>query len=191
MDNHSFNDTPEELAAMAAKLKEKKNKKKKKNTLKNYFKTVTNFQGFDKRFCAFEPSINDYVFVPKDYAIKRRQETIVHFCGECFLTPCISDEHHRDVAHHSAKWSIQDRLPNKSVIRRCETLMKGYMRKYFGRAYVTRSGLPNCAYELIGRLVPYYQKACIRINNEIRSLHLEELEDSCSMEDSCSTEEEL
>ena len=137
--------------------KVKKKKVTKERSLKTYFVVPKNFQGFDRSLCYFEKKVGDFVFLPKDYATEYCQSFPVRFCPKCLLGPCISLIHHRDVCRMAADLSFSNQVSHMKVVRKCETLMRGFMRKVFGREYTTRVGLPCCVHQSINQAVTYMQ----------------------------------
>lgn len=136
--------------------KKKRSKKTKEKSIRSYFIPETNFQGFEKRLCVYESSIKDFVFVPKKYAVKSKKRGILgKFCQSCKLGPCIATEHYDELSAKAAKVAVSDGKSTRIVVKRCETLMKGFMRKYFGREYLNRVGLPECVHQNIHMVARY------------------------------------
>ena len=129
----------------------KKRKTIRKESIKRHFLPQTNFQGFPKKDCVFQAKVNDYVYVPKNY---KEADKDALFCKECMLSPCLVFGHYKELCDKASQLSIMEELPNNTVAKRCETLMKGFMRKHFGREYLNRVGLPSCVFEGIADVIP-------------------------------------
>lgn len=150
----------------------KKKGKRKNNTVKNYFATIVNFQGFPKHKCVYQLSVHDYVYVPPNYQDVARPNLLSKFCRKCLLTPCLASFHYTELCGKIAKLLMVDpaeRVSTLVVSRRCETMMKGYMRKYFGAKYTRDTGLPQCVYEALRDIIPYYEaRPLYKLNIEIK-----------------------
>ncbi len=165
------------------KSKKKKGGIKKRNTVKNYFPTVSNFQGFPRNKCVFNTCIKDYVYVPQKYVEEARAGPISTFCEHCLLAPCLAESHYAMIKEKASGFILADGATPLIATQKCETFMKGRMRRYFGPTYTRERGLPQCAYEAIGDLVPHYVS--------IHAIHLSSAEeDSSSSEEEESQEEE-
>ena len=148
----------EQGAAKKRKTDTKKTKKKKKPSIKAFFQTVTNSQGFPIHKCRYEERIGDHVYVPPNYdgrlslggAIRGKTE----FCPWCKLKPCIAVEHFEDIFHKSynehskaEKRFKEGRLNqknNEALINRIARSTNQFMRKYFGSEYTKKVGTPHC-----------------------------------------------
>jgi hypothetical protein len=111
--------------------KKKKTTKKKPQTLKKFFPTLKNWQGFDMHLCRYEESIRDYIFLPQNYGQLSRHRQPHQFCNDCKLKPCITIEHldeicklqfeeHRlhDEAREAGK-KVRELAPVNRAERRC------------------------------------------------------------------------
>lgn len=117
--------------------------------LRNHFIVPKNFQGFEKRLCVFEPSIQDYVFVPKQYGAITKAHTRVEFCKKCMLTPCFTIENMEELAEKSVELSSKKTLSKLAIGDRMESFVRRRMVKYYGREYAVRTGIPECVLEEI------------------------------------------
>lgn len=139
---------------MSGIFKKKKATKKKPVTVKAFFPTMTNSQGFGMHLCRYEQSVRDYVFVPKNYGQKARSEgKPMIYCSCCKLTPCITVEHWEDVFRvaydeHTKQWEgMQQGKKKKSdlaIMKKLERFTVRLMGKYFGREYTKKIGIPEC-----------------------------------------------
>lgn len=143
---------------------------KKKGKMTNHFATAKNFQGFDKHLCVFEPTINDFVFVPKNYGVVTKAQQKVNFCPKCMLTPCINIENKEAMVLKAYDLKKSNDKSSTMLGDRMETYMKRLMVKYFGREYSTKKGIPDCVLEEIVELTKPEEPA-------------EQLEDSQSWSD--------
>ena len=150
------NDPTGEIRGQQFDLKppKKKARKAKAAKLENYFQVKKNSQGFAMKNCVFEKAVNSYVFVPKNYGSSKSGE----FCVHCKLRPCIAEEHYSDMVDKASELSIEKRLDHRTIVCRLETLMKSFMRKYFGREYTRKNGLPQCVHEKMPSISAYTQK---------------------------------
>ena len=131
------------------KPKKKKKKGPKQQKMKAHFVPLKNSQGFEKRLCVFEPSINDLVFVPKKYGEVSKKERIREFCKHCKLTPCITIEHLDEIVDKWVDLTVGrnkqlPRLSRDAVVNRLEKFTMRFMTKYFGREYTQKHGMPEC-----------------------------------------------
>jgi hypothetical protein len=83
--------------------KKKKTTKKKPQTLKKFFPTIKNSQGFAMHLCRYEETIRDYIFLPKNYGQLSVHRQPHQFCNDCKLKPCISIEHWTRQPHSSLR----------------------------------------------------------------------------------------
>jgi hypothetical protein len=163
----------------------KKKKKKKPLTMKNFFPTLKNSQGFDLHLCRYEESIQQHVFLPKKYGYLSRHRVPHQFCNECKLKPCIIIEHEEEIfeiqyQEHNAHDIAQKegkKVRELTAVNRSERRMMNIMTRHFGKDYVKKWGVPNC---IIKESHSYYE------------LHKKEREEeeagysSCSCDCSCS-----
>ena len=137
-------------------------KKKKPLTMKKFFPTLKNSQGFDLHLCRYEDSIRDHVFVPKNYGQLSRHRVPHQFCNDCKLKPCITIEHQHEmleIQYEEHKAHDQAREAGKKVrqltaVNRSERRMAKIMSRHFGREYVNKAGVPNC---IIKEAHSYYE----------------------------------
>jgi hypothetical protein len=137
-------------------------KKKKPLTMKKFFPTLKNSQGFDLHLCRYEDSIRDHVFVPKNYGQLSRHRVPHQFCNDCKLKPCITIEHQHEmleIQYEEHKAHDQAREAGKKVrqltaVNRSERRMAKIMSRHFGRDYANKAGVPNC---IIKEAHSYYE----------------------------------
>lgn len=138
--------------------KRKKTTKPKPITVKNFFPTLKNSQGFDMHLCRYEASIRDYVYVPRKYHKITKAKLWIDrskFCPSCKLQPCINVEHFEEIGHksfevHSAHDKAKEegrRVRAVTPVRSLERYIMSLMTKYFGREYMNRNGMPECVIE--------------------------------------------
>ncbi len=150
----------------AARYRKARKPKKPKNTMKNYYKTVLNFQGMPKNKCVYNSVVGDFVYVPPKYP---RPTIYSEFCESCYLLPCVAHTHFPELCRKTAKLIQEENVSTLVVTRRCETMMKGYMRKYFDARYVRENGLPQCVYDALGEIIPRYKSgAPVDVRQEAR-----------------------
>ena len=143
--------TKKATTGKATKVKAKK--------IDKLFSPKKNFQGFPLKDCIMEKSIKKHVFVPKRYGEATRDDNEEHvFCEHCHLKPCITLEHCSDMAEKTAELSIEKGLSYLTIVTRIETLMRGYLRKYFGREYVRNHPLPDCIHHTMPSLEKYMKQ---------------------------------
>jgi hypothetical protein len=139
-----------------------KKKKKKSLTVKNFFPTHKNFQGFDLHLCKYEDSVRDYVFLPKNHGQLSRHLVPHQFCNDCKLKPCITIEHLVEIAElqfkeHSAHDKARKegkKVRQLTAVNRSEKGMMKIMTRLFGREYTNKVGVPNC---IIKETHSYYE----------------------------------
>lgn len=133
----------------------KKTPKRKPPSVKNFFSTVKNSQGFDMHLCRYEPSIRDYVYVPRKYHQLTKAKLWIDrtkFCSCCKLQPCITVEHAEEIAHkacevfsaHEKALQEGKRVKQQTPVTAVERFIVSLMNKYFGREYMKRNGTPEC-----------------------------------------------
>lgn len=139
-----------------------KKKSKKRNTLHNYYAHVLNFQGFPKHLCRYEDTIKDHVYVPKKYLEAAKPSCLDTFCPQCKLTPCFSHFHYKEMCQKVSSIVVENKGTALVATKRCETLMKGHMRRYFGAKYTREVGLPECFYEALHSIISFFEstRAC-------------------------------
>ena len=146
---------PDDFQDYLMRKKRKKESKKKPLGLKAFYPTVKNSQGFDLHLCRYEPSIQDHVYVPKNYG-KISQNTRwrnLNFCPSCKLKPCITVEHWDEIhakameEHWANKKAEEEGKKTRSevmVMKRIENFTMKKMTKYFGKEYTKQEGTPCC-----------------------------------------------
>lgn len=158
-----------------------KKKKAKKNTLKNYFPTVCNSQGFPRNKCVFRECLNDYVYVPEKYVEEAKASPLSVFCGTCLLAPCLAQSHYHMIRKEASGLILTEGKSTLVATRRLETFMKTRMRRYFGAKYTRETGLPECVYDVIGHLIRHY--VSIHVANSAESCFLNPMESDSSDSD--------
>lgn len=140
-------------------MKTQKSKKKpcKKNTLHNYYQPVLNSQGFPVHLCKYEDSIKDLAYVPKKYQEIAKPTYVSTFCSHCKLTPCASHFHYKELCQKASSIIVENKGTALLANKRCETLMKAHMRRYFGAKYTREVGLPECFYDALGSIIPFLE----------------------------------
>ena len=132
--------------------KKRKTVKKKKVTVKHFFPTLKNSQGFDMHLCRYEDSIGDHVYVPKKYGQLRAGWMNNSFCPNCKLQPCINVEYYEDIQHQSFQvYYAQEeaeaagkKTKPLAALQKMEKYTLKFMTKHFGRNYMKRVGTPGC-----------------------------------------------
>ena len=177
----------------AKKRKTATKKKKKKPSIKAFFQTVTNSQGFPIHKCRYEERIGDHVYVPPNYdgrlslggAIRGKTD----FCIWCKLKPCIAVEHFEEI--HKKMWDEHYKMGeaqkagkktnNVTVINKVARFTNRFMRKYFGSEYTKRVGTPHC---IMNEIFEYNYEWCKEKREEEERRREEEEEESESEEES-------
>lgn len=155
-------------SSKAKKTLTKKTCQKKNNTVKKYFPTKKNFQGFPQHLCVFNNSLQDYVYVSKRYTDDVHPGPTSTFCSDCLLAPCLGESHYAQIKERARDCILSTGCTALVAIRKCETFMKAQMRRYFNPAYTRERGLPNCVYGVIGDLVPHYVSIHAAANSSSR-----------------------
>jgi hypothetical protein len=128
-----------------------KKKKTKPPSIKSFFPTLKNSQGFGQHLCRYEEKIGDHVYEPKNYG-QFSKHIKSEFCIWCKLKPCITLEHHQSIqdvlfdehwAHDKAK-DAGKKVRSATPVHRAERYMVKLMGNYFGREYAKKVGVPNC-----------------------------------------------
>lgn len=128
-----------------------KKKKKKLPSIKSFFPTLKNSQGFGMHLCRYEEKIGDHVYEPKDYG-QFSKHLKPEFCIWCKLKPCITVEHLESIQHflfqehrkHDEAKEAGKKVRNATPVHRAERYMVSLMTRYFGREYTKERGVPNC-----------------------------------------------
>jgi hypothetical protein len=133
----------------------KKKKKKPQPTMKAFFMTKTNFQGFDINLCKYEPSLMERVYVPQSYGvISRTYGRRIEFCKSCMLSPCVTIEHMEDSCGEASRLRTQDGKTNHEARPCLEAKMRHIMAHHFGRGYMKGMPTPKCVRDDIDYYLP-------------------------------------
>jgi hypothetical protein len=143
--------------------KKKKTTKKKPQTLKKFFPTLKNSQGFAMHMCRYEETIRDYIFLPKNYGQLSVHRQPHRFCNDCKLKPCITIEHLDEIATlqfeehrmHDEAREAGKKVRELTPVNRAERRMMKIMTRHFGREYTKKVGVPNC---IIKEAYSYYEE---------------------------------
>ena len=154
------------FGAPTGKPAAKKKKKNPQTKLDKFFKPkttgkatkvpATNFQGFKKSLCRFEPTIKDYVYIPKGYGHLHKKNYYyggeeATFCQYCNLAPCIVREHADDIKRHRQSAMLEDPATMRmKLFKYVRDLMEGY----FGKRYMKRIKPPLCVSQRIDWMYP-------------------------------------
>jgi hypothetical protein len=127
----------------------------KPNSVKSYFSSKTNFQGFCLSKCRYKKSIDSKVFCPRNYgSIARANFREMEFCKHCLLTPCITVEHLYDIHSKKFELSYGSIIPDDKIADKLERFMVSLLRKYFGSQYIKDFGTPPCVLEEVVSSIP-------------------------------------
>ena len=173
----------------------KKKPKKKPLTMKNFFATTTNSQGFGMHLCRYEKSIGDHVYVPPKYGKLSKGRAFwlnQGFCSDCKLQPCITVEHHEEIKEKLMDHHDKDdrainagKKPNNvTLLNKSERSILTFMTKYFGGDYAKRVGTPCC----VMKAAHQFNREWLELVRPRRNLQPEE--DSSSSSGSSSEEDE-
>ena len=129
----------------------KKRTKTKPASIRSFFPTLKNSQGFGLHLCRYEEKVGDHVYQPKNYGQVSRQLK-AELCIWCKLKPCITIEHHeciQDVLFDKHQAHDKEKEAGKKVrsappVNRAERFMVKLMTRYFGKEYMKKEGVPNC-----------------------------------------------
>lgn len=151
-DKSSIDSSSNQKRWLFAGRRKKRAAKKKPASVKAFFPTLKNSQGFPLHLCRYEPSVGDHVYVPKSYGQISMGTRGRKFCPHCMLQPCLTLEHLDEIqdsqfdyhwAHDKAAQAGR-KVRKLTPVSRAERCMVQLAAKYFGKEHMKRVGVPQC-----------------------------------------------
>ena len=139
--------------------KDKKSVKKKKPNLQpkinKLFEHEKNKDGYEMRFCKYQPEVGDYVYVPPGYGkISAKKKLSCHFCVDCQLSPCITQEFLGETHDKAVRLELYSNKEPPEIRRVISVDLQRKHCKYFKRRFLRHCKPQRCVEKYVASWFP-------------------------------------
>ena len=107
------------------------------------------------RFCKYQPEVGDFVYVPPGYGtISAKKKLSCHFCGDCQLSPCITQEFLGETHDKAVRLELYGSKEPQEIRRAISDDLQRKHCKYFKRRFPRQSKPQPCIEKYVDSWFP-------------------------------------
>lgn len=119
------------------------------------FEHKRNKDGYEMRFCKYQPEVGDFVYVPPGYgAISAKKRSSCNFCLHCQLAPCLTQEYLGETHDKAVRLELYSNKEPPEIRQIVSEDLQRKHCKFFKRRFLRRTKPQRCIEKYVNDWFP-------------------------------------